>query len=53
MENIRKRITCAILAVFIFVMTITGNTGISFFDNAFLEDVYAASGRVTLSRTLS
>ena len=53
MENIRKRITCAILAVFIFVMTITGNTGISFFDNAFLEDVYAASGRITLSRTLS
>lgn len=53
MKDIRKRIVCAILAVFMFVTAITGNTGISFFDNAVSEDVYAASGRVTLSKTLS
>lgn len=52
MKDIRKRIVCAILAVFMFVTAITGNTGISFFDNVLSEDVYAASGKVTLSRTL-
>ena len=53
MKDIRKRIISLVLAILMFVTTFTGSTGISFVDGAALSKAYAASGKVTLSKTLS
>ncbi len=53
MKDIRKRLIAFVLAVIFVLSVITGNTGISFVDQAAVKEVRASSGNVSMSRILT
>ena len=53
MKDIRKRLIAFVLAVIFVLSVITGNTGISFVDQAAVKEVRASSGNVSMRRILT